>query len=173
MPSEPSKIPQMPAGILLDARAATAEGGGAIGGSAGFNPAANSAKDPSGFHSWEPSICTRVWALTRWSAIQRRISSAFTGPYCRPSAPTILYIMCLSGFNCGHESFGGWPGQSVIRGGTGPGSTGESALAWRNKLKLVTGDHNQAAPKQTSPRFPIPPDESGGTGSPSCWRETR
>jgi hypothetical protein len=123
----------MPAGILLDARDATADGGGAIGGGTAFSSEANSENEPSGFHSGLPSACTSVWALARLSAIQRRISSALTGPYCWPSTPTILYITRLSGFGLPsqkfHESFGGWPGKSVIRGGMGFGSTGPSAFA--------------------------------------------
>src|ERR1017187_8795134 len=105
MPSEPSRIPQMPAGILLDARDATADGGAAIGGGTAFSPDANSENEPSGFHSWEPSTCTELWALTRFSAIQRRISSTLTGPYGRPSVPMILYITCLSCFSCRQENF--------------------------------------------------------------------
>src|ERR1035441_6513626 len=102
-PSPPNKIPQMPAGILFEARYAGECGGSVIGGGAaadiggGFKSAANSGKDPSGFQSWLPSAWTRVWAFARFSAIQPRSCSAVTGPYCWPSFPTILYIyiVCL------------------------------------------------------------------------------
>src|ERR1039457_5034133 len=100
-PSPPSRMPQMPAGILFEARVPGGYGGSAIVGGAaadaggGFKSAANSGKDPSGFQSWVPSACTRVWAFARFSAIQVRSCSALTGPYCWPSFPTILYIVCL------------------------------------------------------------------------------
>src|ERR1035437_951639 len=101
-PSEPSRMPQMPAGSLLAARGAGAQGGGVIvGGTAaetggGFRSAANSGREPSGFQSGVPSACTRVWAFARFSAIQLRSCSAVTGPYCWPAFPTILYIVFLS-----------------------------------------------------------------------------
>src|SRR5947209_4037680 len=41
---------------------------------------ANSGKDESGCHSLLPSSWTRLRALSRPSKIQRRISSALTGP---------------------------------------------------------------------------------------------
>src|ERR1035437_7570292 len=100
-PSEPRRMPQMPAGILLEARGTGAQGGGVmVGGTfaengGGFKSAANSRREPSGFQSWAPSACTRVWALARLSAIQLRSCSAVTGPYCWPSFPTILYIVFL------------------------------------------------------------------------------
>src|ERR1043166_572381 len=62
IPSEPSKIPQTPAGILLEdlesgveaVDTALARGGGAL------SSFANSANDPSGFQSCVPSSRARV-----------------------------------------------------------------------------------------------------------------
>src|SRR5260370_22445128 len=95
-------MPSTPAGIFLDARAATAgEGGqpgdvtdpGSIGGA--FNIAANSGNSQRYFHPLAPSASTLVWALARPSAIHWRNRSAVTGPYSLPSAPTTLYIMVI------------------------------------------------------------------------------
>src|ERR1035437_8500852 len=100
-PSEPRRMPQMPAGILLDARGTGAQGGGVmVGGTVaetggGFRSAVNSGSEPSGFQSWAPSGCTSVWAFARFSVIQPRSCSALTGPYCWPSFPMILYMFSI------------------------------------------------------------------------------
>src|SRR6478752_2151113 len=91
---------------------------------------------------------------TRFSAIHCRSWSRFTGPYCRPSAPMILYIAPFS-LNEGaaeskffHYIFGG---KFVIRGGMLPGGGGSGVLAWRTRLMLVSSDHSQEAAKNRAP----------------------
>src|ERR1039457_3741503 len=102
MPSPPSRIAQTPAGILFDARATRVDDKAPIvggtwgpGGGPALESAVNSGNEASGFHSWVPPGWTGAWALIRPSASQLRIWSAPTGPYCRRSAPMILYIMHL------------------------------------------------------------------------------
>src|ERR1043166_666198 len=127
-PKLPSRMPQMPAAILFEARELTADGGELIvggtleiGGPADFNSATSSGKVLSGFHSSAPSICTSVSARRRFSAIHFRICSMLTGPYCWPSAPMNLYITCLSVANqpAAVLKFSHYilPGGFVIRGG--------------------------------------------------------
>src|SRR5439155_23920799 len=91
-PRLPIRTPQMPAGILVEARELAAGGNGAIVGGIFLGSPENSGKVLSGFHSAAPSAWISVCPLARCSASQRRISSALTGPYCLPSDPMILYI---------------------------------------------------------------------------------
>lgn len=88
-PRQPSKIPQTPAAILLEARSDV------FGGGMGGDP-------PVGFNSGyverndqlpPDSSVTGVCLFTRPSVSHWRNCSALTGPYSFPSAPMILYMM--------------------------------------------------------------------------------
>src|SRR5579871_3944924 len=90
--NEPKIIFKIPKILIAD--------GGLVGtgDGAGLNPGVendgpNSGRFPRVVHSCVPSRRARVWALTRPSVIQRRISSAVMGPYSFSSDPIILYIL--------------------------------------------------------------------------------
>src|SRR3954453_4723124 len=101
IPRLPRRIPQMPAGIFVEARFAgrggdwAMLGGGPHRGGGALSSDANSGNELSGFQSEDPSAWARVSPRRRFSASQRRICSTLTGPYSFPSAPTILYITRL------------------------------------------------------------------------------
>src|ERR1051326_3705292 len=72
--------------------------------------ALNSGNSDNDFHSVVPSGRILVWALARPSAIHCRNCSAEIGPYSRPSAPIILYIVI--------------PSRPLLNGGSNPISQG-------------------------------------------------
>ena len=110
-------MPQTPAGILLDARDATAGGGGAMGGGTAFNSAANSGKRTQRFPS------RRAFRLN-----QRLGVDAVLGD----PAPDFLHadravLLAIHSYDFihntpfwfqlplhkFHDGFGGWPGKSA------------------------------------------------------------
>ena len=111
------------------------------------------------FQSGAPSLWTRVWALTRFSASQRRIWSASTGPYWRPSVPMILYIAISFGVGL-YGSLGGLSGK--FAGGAGNWG-GSSFFARERRLMLVANAQSQERPSRAAPVSPIQPTGRGST----------
>src|SRR5262245_17805198 len=84
-----ARISAVKASVLTGKTPAVTGGVGAVGRA---SASANSGKADAGFHSGLPSAWICVCALILPSAIQRRSSSALTGPYSFLSPPMILYI---------------------------------------------------------------------------------